>query len=268
MRDGHALATVLIEHGVNDVVHAAAITSPAHESTLAMLDVNLRATQVLLELAAERPLRRVVFVSSAGVFRSAESATPLDEAFPVTMEHPYAIFKVAAERLVAFARRKRQVDATSVRLGFVYGPYERPTGSRTAMSSIYEAVALARRGEPIVAMAPEVGRDWIHAGDVARGMLMLLDHEGLLAPLYHLGPGRNSTMRETMETIAALVPGTVVRWTDDASKANVVVAEENRRAPLGFARAQADFGFAPAFSLADGVRDYLEFLANADRKSA
>ena len=184
------------------------------------------------------------------------------------MEHPYAIFKVAAERLVAFARRERQVDATSVRLGFVYGPYERPTSSRTAMSSVYDAVALARRGEPIVAMAPEVGRDWIHAGDVARGVRMLLDHEGPLAPLYHLGTGRNYTMRETMETIAALIPGTVLRWTDDASEANVVVAEENRRAPLGFARAQADFGFAPAFSFADGVRDYLAFLANAERKSA
>ena len=41
-----------------------------------MLDVNLRATQVLLDLAAADRLRRVVFVSSAGVFRSGESATP------------------------------------------------------------------------------------------------------------------------------------------------------------------------------------------------
>src|SRR5262245_28326331 len=88
VRDENALAAALIEHDVDDVVHAAAITSPAHESTLAMLDVNLRATQALLDLAAERPLRRLVFVSSAGVFRSAESGTPLDEEFPVTMEHP------------------------------------------------------------------------------------------------------------------------------------------------------------------------------------
>ena len=146
VREEHALTTVLSEYDVVDIVHAAAITSPAHESTLAMLDVNLRTTQVLLDFAAEQSLRRLVFVSSAGVFRSAESVTPLDEAFPVTMEHPYAIFKVAAERLVAFARRERQVDATSVRLGFVYGPYERPTSSRTAMSSVYDAVALARRG--------------------------------------------------------------------------------------------------------------------------
>ena len=101
------------------------------------------------------------------------------------------------------------------------------------MSSVYEAVALARRGEPIVATGPEVGRDWIHAGDVARGILMLLDHDRPLAPLYHLGTGRNYSMRETIEMIATLVPGTRVRWTDDAREANVVVAANNRRARWG-----------------------------------
>jgi UDP-glucose 4-epimerase len=268
VRDEGALAATLDAHGVDDVVHAAAITSPEHECTLTMLDVNLRTTQVLLDLAVRHPLRRLVFVSSAGVFRSAESASPLDEDFPVTMQHPYSIFKVAAERLVDFSRRERHVDASSVRLGFVYGPYERPTASRTSMSSVYEAVALARDGETIVAMAPHVGRDWIHAADVARGLVQLLEHDGPTAALYHLGTGRNYTMRETMDAITGLVPGSVVRWTDDAGEANVVVAEGNRRAALGYARAQVDFGFTPSRSLRDGLRDYLAFLDATERESA
>ena len=111
-----------------------------------------------------------------------------------------------------------------------------------------------------MATGPEVGRDWIHAGDVARGILMLLDHDRPLAPLYHLGTGRNYSMRETIEMIATLVPGTRVRWTDDAREANVVVAANNRRAALGFDLARADFGFAPRFALRDGLRDYLAFL--------
>ena len=89
-----------------------------------------------------------------------------------------------------------------------------------------------------------------------------------LAALYHLGTGRNYTMRETMDTIAALVPGTVVQWTDNAGEANVVVAEGNRRAALGYARAQTDFGFAPSLSLRDGIRDYLSFLSATERESA
>jgi UDP-glucose 4-epimerase len=268
VRDADTLAAALAAHDVRDVVHAAALTSPQRDSTLAMLDVNLRATQVLLDLASNRGLRRLVFVSSAGVFRSAESTTPLTEDDPVTMDHPYAILKVAAERLVDFARREAQFDATAVRLGFVYGPYERPTGSRTAMSTVYQAVALARQGEPIVATAPDVGRDWIHAADVARGIALLLDHEGPIGPLYHLGTGRNSTVRETLDTIAELVPGTTVGWTDDVRLANVVVDEKNRRAALGFDRAQADVGFAPGFTLRDGLHNYLEFLTAMEQHAA
>jgi nucleoside-diphosphate-sugar epimerase len=75
-------------------------------------------------------------------------------------------------------------------------------------------------------------------------------------------------MRETVETIAALVPGTRVRWTDDATEANVVVAADNRRAPLGFDLARADFGFEPRFSLEDGLRDYLAFLQATEREAA
>jgi nucleoside-diphosphate-sugar epimerase len=179
------------------------------------------------------------------------------------MDHPYAICKVAAERLVTYALRERQTDATAVRLGFVYGPYERPTSSRTAMSSIYEAVALARRGEHIVANGPEIGRDWIHAGDVARGIMLLLDHAGPLSPLYHLGSGRNYSMRETIDAVATRVPGTRVRWTDDPREANVRVAVGNQRGPLSYSRARADVGFVPTLSLRDGLRDYLAFLDSA-----
>lgn len=268
VRDREALAATIAAHGVRDVVHAAAITSPAADETMAMLDVNLRATQALLDLAAAGRLRRIVVVSSAGVFRAAAMGAPLTEDDPVTMDQPYAIFKVAAERLVAFARRARGVDATSVRLGPVYGPFERPTASRRAMSTVHEAVALVRRGEPIVAIGPEVGRDWTHAADVARGVALLLDHDGALAEVYHLGIGRDYTMRETLATIADLVPGTTVRWTDDPERANLGVGLTSNRPPLGIERARADLGYEPSFPLRDGVRDYLGWLDASERRSA
>ena len=174
----------------------------------------------------------------------------------MTMEHPYAILKVAAERLVAFARRgaerRRHGGAPRLRLR----DHERPTGSRTAMSSVYEAVALARRGEPIVATGPEVGRDWIHAGDVARGV-MLLDHDRPLARSTW-APARNYSMRETIEMVATLVPGTRVRWTDDAREANVAVDNgvlrwgSTWRGPISDSRR--------GLRCEDGLRNYLAFL--------
>ena len=145
--DSAALERALVDNGVTDAIHAAAITNSPGRITLPMLDVNLRATQVLLDLAATIPLRRLVVVSSAAVFRQ-PSGPPLPEDAPITMEHPYGIFKAAAERLVTYARQADGVDAYSVRLGNVYGPHERPTGSRVHMSTVHHAVGLALAGQP------------------------------------------------------------------------------------------------------------------------
>ena len=188
--DSAALEGALVDNGITDVVHAAAITNGPGRITLPMLDVNLRATQVLLDLAATLPLRRVVVVSSAAVFRQT-SGPPLPEDAPVTMEHPYGILKAAAERLVSYARQADSVDAFAVRLGNVYGPHERPTGSRANMSTVHHAVGLALAGQQIVAAAPDLGRDWTHAADVGEGIARLLAHPRPGHDLYHLAVGRD-----------------------------------------------------------------------------
>jgi nucleoside-diphosphate-sugar epimerase len=260
VRDRDTLQRTIETHQVTDAVHAAALTNPAVEDTATMLAVNLGAAQSLLDLAVSHSLHRLIVVSSAGVFRSPESKTPLKEDHPVTMGHPYAIFKVAAERLVGYYRSEHGVDATSIRLGPVYGPYERPTESRTFMSPIYEIVAMARRGEPIVAIGPEIGRDWTHADDVALGVSLLLHHDGPVSDLYHLGIGRNYTLRETLQTVATLVAETRIEWTEDPAVANLNVGLSNRRAALGIARAHHDLGYQPRFDLRLGLENYLTYL--------
>lgn len=260
VRDPTTLREAIRDHRVTDVVHAAALTNPAVEDTATMLAVNLGAAQTLLDLAVAERLHRLVFVSSAGVFRTAEGETPLAEDHPVTMNHPYAIFKVAAERLVGYYREQHKVDASSIRLGPVYGPYERPTESRTAMSPIYEIVQAARRGTPIVAIGPDVGRDWTHGDDVALGVSLILNHQGPVADLYHIGIGRNYTLRETLATVANVIPGTTIEWTDDVETATLNVGLSNRRAALGIERAQHDLGYAPRFDLQRGLEHYLSYL--------
>lgn len=259
--DSAALERALVDNGVADVVHAAALTNGPGRITLPMLDVNLRAAQVLVDLAVTLPLRRLVVVSSAAVFRP-PSGPPLPEDAPVTMNQPYAILKVAAERLITYARQADGVDAVSVRLGNVYGPHERPTGSRVHMSTVHDAVALARAGEPIVATAPELGRDWTHAADVAAGIALLLAHPRPGHDLYHLGIGRDFTLRETLDAIAAAIPGARVSWVDDVDATNIPLSITNRRPALGIDRARRDLGFAPRYDIRSGIAAYVQHLGD------
>jgi UDP-glucose 4-epimerase len=257
--DSAALERALVDNGVTDAIHAAAITNAPGRITLPMLDVNLRATQVLLDLAATLPLRRLVIVSSAAVFRQ-PSGPPLPEDAPITMEHPYGILKAAAERLVTYARHADGVDAYTVRLGNVYGPHERPTGSRVNMSTVHHAVALALAGQPIVATAPDLGRDWTHAADVGDGVARLLAHPHPQHDLYHLAVGRDFSLAETLAAVATAIPDTRVTWVDQAEQANIPLSIANRRPALGIDRARADFGFAPRYDIQTGIAAYVDSM--------
>lgn len=260
VRDVDALRAVVVANDGADVVHAAAITSGAAQQTLAMVELHVRTAQVLIDLAREGHIRRLAVLSSAGVVQSPDGLESLPEDYPVTLDSAYAITKHASERLVHLAWASEGIDAVALRLPAIYGPYERPTGSRRRMSAVFEAVGLARAGTTIVANGPDARRDWTHAGDIAAGIALVLAAPSLDHSLYHLGAGRGVTMRETLDAVAAAIPETTVEWVDRAEEANLPVATGRGRAALGIERAQAELGFEPAFTLESGIRDYAASL--------
>ena len=267
-RDAGALAAIIAAMGSADVVHAAAITSGSAQQTLAMLDLHVRTTQVLIDLAGGGHIRRLVVLSSAGVLQSVDEAEMLPEEYPVTLDSAYAITKHAAERLVYLARVEG-IDAVALRLPAIYGPYERPTGSRTRMSAVFEAVHLARAGTMITANGPDMKRDWTHAADIAMGIALVLQNGTLDHGLYHLGAGQGYTTRETLDAVVAGTPGAGLTWVDDIDDANVPVSTARGRAALGIERARDEFGFEPGFSLESGIREYIAYLKSVgDRQPA
>ena len=231
-----------------------------------MLDVNLRATQVLRSRRPRR-LRRVVFVSSAGVFRSGESATPLAEDAPVTMEHPYAILKVAAERLVAFARggaeRRRHGGAPRLRLRAVRAAHRQPHRDVQRLRGGWRWRGGGSRSWPRGRRSGATGSTRATWRAASSCCSTTTDR----SPLYHLGTGRNYSMRETIEMIATLVPGTRVRWTDDAREANVVVAN-NRRVRVGVRPGAGRFRIRAAVCVAGRSAHYLAFLQAMEHEAA
>ncbi len=265
LRDLGALRTAITTDAIQDVVHAAALTNPVGRANLAMVDVHVRATQALLDLAYAESLRRVIVLSSAAVLRSPEAVGTLDEDYPATPVGTYAITKQAAERLVDDARTADGLDAVALRLPALYGPYERPTGSRNYMSIIHDAVRMALAGTTLSANGAGLMRDWTRAEDVAEGIRLVLTAPPPAHSLYHLGVGRGFTHRETLESVRDAVPGAELRWVDRPDDANLPSSETNPRAALGIGRARSEFGFSPRFGIGDGIAEYVESLCRRAR---
>lgn len=249
------------EHRPTHVVHAAAVTPDRRTETeegRRVLETNELGTLAVLLAAARHGVERVVSVGSSAVYAGAEPGALLTEAAPLCAECGlYALSKIGAERLCDWARGRFDLDTRTVRLGPVYGPFERPTASRRAMSTVHAAIRLALAGEPLraPAAAAERRRDWIHGQDAARAMIALLAAPAPSHHVYNLS-GAAVTTERLLAAVAAAVPGTRIEWVGDRDRANVPApgaAAAGRN--LDCRRLRDDLGVRPPIGIEAGVRD-------------
>ena len=151
----------------------------AHE----FINTNVLGTQVLLDAARERGVRRFVQISTDEVMGSLpeNEAAFFTEHSPFQPNSPYAASKAAAEHLVRAAHHTFGLDTVITRCGNNYGPRQFPEKFLPLM------LANAIKDEPI----PVYGdgrnvRDWIYVDDHCRGILAALQ-AGPSGATYNIG---------------------------------------------------------------------------------
>jgi nucleoside-diphosphate-sugar epimerase len=141
-RDG--IASLVVEHGVDTIVHLAAILSAVGESNPQRAwAVNVDGLVNVLEVAREHRLRQVFVPSSIAVFGP---ETPRDPAPQDTILQPRTIYgasKVAGELLCSYYARKYGLDIRGVRYPGIISSETPPGGGTTdyAVAIFYDAVA-------------------------------------------------------------------------------------------------------------------------------
>lgn len=189
------------------VIHAAAVTTSPEE--LGQTDAehikrNLDLLLDTLHFAQRKGVAELVFVSSSGVFSPDDASECLLETTVPTATSAYALAKRGSELIVRGAASTALATVT-IRLGYVYGPYERPRATRTGVSLVRLWLDRAERGDPIIVRTPEARRDWTYAGDLAQALVSALS---LIPrrPLIHLGSGVAVSDLELAQAIAANLP--------------------------------------------------------------
>lgn len=106
--------------GKEIIFHAAAVLDNDPEIARA---VNVEATEKLAKLAIEAGVRRIVHVSTVGVYDMSVSDI-LDETMPLAYDHPatYVRTKSRAERSLLDVSKNSDLEVAIVRPSMVYGP--------------------------------------------------------------------------------------------------------------------------------------------------
>ena len=209
---------------VTAVVHGATVTpisrgsaaeaarEPEAAMPFAIMNVNLMGTMHLLEWARSHPgVRRFVYVSSGAVYRHHGPDTPgepLPEDGYVAPKRLYGISKLASELVAERYRELFGLSSVSVRLSSVYGTMDRATASRDFRHLPNRIAHLAlQRGGPIRSNALDGVGDYIHAEDVAHGILALLSAPRLRHAVYNIAQGETATVADMIGWAAEKVEG-------------------------------------------------------------
>ena len=208
------------------------------------LRTNIIGTQVLLDVARAKGVRRFVQVSTDEVMGTLPDGR--DEYFteesPLRPNSPYAASKAAAELVVRAAQETFGVDAVITRCGNNYGPRQFPEKLIPLM------IANAMNDEPL----PVYGdgrnvRDWIHVQDHCRAIWLAYE-KGRGGEAYNIG-ARNE--RENIDVVKAILdalgkPHDLIKFVEDRPG-------HDRRYAIDPAKAETELGWAPQTKWEDGL---------------
>jgi dTDP-glucose 4,6-dehydratase len=217
------------------------------------LRTNVLGTQVLLDAARERGVRRFVQISTDEVMGSLpeDDAAFFTEETPFAPNSPYAASKAAAEHLVRAAHHTHGLDVVTTRCGNNYGPRQFPE----KLIPLLISNALAGEAVPVYGDGQNV-RDWIYVEDHCRAILLAAER-GRPGGVYNVGARNPRHNLEVVESIldALSRPRSLIRFVKDRPG-------HDRRYAINPALAERELGWRPAETWETGLRKTIEWYAS------
>ena len=177
------------------------------------LRTNITGTQVLLDAARARGVKRFIQVSTDEVMGSLpENDTAFfTEDSPFAPNSPYAASKAAAEHLVRAAHHTFGLDTVVTRCGNNYGPRQFPEKFLPLVLSN----ALNDQAIPVYGDGRNV-RDWIYVEDHCRAILLAME-QGRSGGIYNVGARNEQRNIDVVESLLDLVgkPRSLIRFVKD-----------------------------------------------------
>lgn len=265
--DMGTLLEVLRKHKVAGVIHCAGMLPPHANNMhpLEALDVNIMGTAIVLELARQLELSRVVVASAAGVMgRPADFVTPRNEDDVVLpLAGIYPLSKLAAEQLVYTYRKLFGVNATAVRPRNVYGP-----GCAPRFQPLFEAFFAAIDGKDFVRESGgDSTFDYTFVKDMASGFVKLYRTPDAPKHVYNLSRSKAVSMTNVFEVLRETFPNVRLEvgpgpWEGvvEGGKEFELTVHPAVMPPQDISAARNDFGYNPEWDVEQGIPSWAGWI--------
>ena len=207
---------------------------------------NCQGTNVVMDVARECGVSRVLHVSTDEVYGSVEQGSSSESA-PLAPRSPYSASKAGSDLIALSYVSTHGLPVVVTRSSNNYGPYQYPE----KVIPLFVTNLLEVRKVPLYGDGLNV-RDWIHVEDNCAAIDLVL-RSGSVGSIYNIGGGNELTNLELTSRLLELLGA-------DSSMVEPVADRlgHDRRYSVDTTRVRS-LGWSPSWSLADGLAATVEW---------
>jgi nucleoside-diphosphate-sugar epimerase len=255
IRDPCVIAPLI--HGADVVFHLAAIPSvprsiddpvPSHE-------VNVDGTFNVFRAAAGGGVRRVVYAASSSAYGDTPTLPKTESMAPQPLS-PYAVQKLVGEYYASVFHSCFGLETVALRFFNVYGPRQDSSSPYSGVLSLFMKHLLARTA-PTIFGDGEQTRDFTYVDDVADLCFKAAQAPGVSGNMYNAGNGGRYSLNLIWKLLREM-EGVHIEPQFAPPRAGDV-----RDSMADTARAAADLGHVPRYSIQEGLQRTLEWYRHA-----
>jgi UDP-glucose 4-epimerase len=257
VRDEAAVADAI--KGAEVVFHLAASVGNKRsiDHPITDAEINVIGTLRILEAARRNGVRKIVTSSSAGIFGELKTL-PIREDHAIEPDSPYGCTKLCEEKECLAYAKLYGIEAVCLRYFNVYGPNQR----FDAYGNVIPIFAFKMlRGETLTIFGDgEQTRDFINVGDVVQANIKAAHAVGV-SGAFNLGSGDRITINTLVDLLrkaSGIEPG-VVHGPPRPGDVRHSLAD--------ISAARRAFGFEPAVSLGEGLKEYMDWAREEEKRS-
>lgn len=251
LNDIHRIHSIFKKYSITSIVHCGAISGPmlALDNPHGILQINIMGTANLLEAARVHGVEIFVYCSSGSAYGKTRPGV-IDEQTPLFPNDVYGATKACGEHLVQAYSDQHGLDGVSLRICWVYGPRRRT--DCVVRQMILDAL---HKRPTILDWGQNDYRQYIYIDDAVSALVAALDHPRLPKPVYNIsGEAGYVSIAQVAEAVRSVLPEANIQLGPGAD------SNDAPRGAFDISAAKQDLGFAPKYSLVEGIRVYTNWL--------
>lgn len=267
VRDLSLVLEVLRDARADRVIHLAALVGEWYNRhPLGNHETNVGGMLSLLEACRLSDVGRVVFASTWSLYPDFHGTPhghpdylPVPETTAADPVRPYELAKYSCERYALWYRQMYGLEVAALRFGGYYAAERRFQREARGAGPINDMLAAVAAGRPYrLETGGDQGMDLVYVKDCAAGCVTAALAPAAPSGVYNIGTGEASTLTQAAGILRQLEP-----------RADLTVGPgflpAKHLCRLDITRARTELGYAPRFSLRDGLADCLETLRAYER---